>query len=68
MIRIPESRRRKPVDRFYVCDRKKCDDCSGSCRHTSDIDHALYADHPEDTFDAMITKDFGCQKWERIRR
>ena len=30
---------------FYVCDRKKCPNCSEECKHTSDITHALYDKH-----------------------
>lgn len=42
-----QSRQRDDWKRkFYICDRKKCDVCSKECKHTSDINHALY-DIPE---------------------
>lgn len=26
---------------FYICDRKKCENCNPDCKHTSDILHAV---------------------------
>lgn len=26
---------------FYLCDRRKCENCSSDCTHTSDIRHAV---------------------------
>ena len=25
---------------FYICDRKKCENCNSECKHTSDVMHA----------------------------
>lgn len=37
-----------PLIVFYLCDMKKCENCSGRmqdlCRHTSDKTHAKYKD------------------------
>lgn len=52
--------RPKPKRTFYVCDRKKCSNCSGMCRHTTDIQHALYTEHTE-----FIPEKSGL--WEQVR-
>lgn len=59
----------RPPRRFYICDRTKCrykdgwkDEWCGECRHTSDIEHALYDEHPADGFEC-INGTF----WERER-
>lgn len=26
---------------LYICDRRKCNNCSMECRHTTDIEHAV---------------------------
>lgn len=31
---------RKEIDVLYICDGKKCDNCSKECFYTSDIRHA----------------------------
>lgn len=61
--------KRKAATKFYVCNRKRCKVCTGEwCRHTTDIEYALYEDHPDDMFDCITSKDFGSQLWERMRR
>lgn len=59
----------RPPRLFYICDRNKCrykdgwkDEWCGECRHTSDIEHALYDEHPADGFEC-INGTF----WERER-
>lgn len=37
---IKDEKGRK-VDRFYLCDRKACKECSYGCKHTPDIRHAV---------------------------
>ena len=32
-------------DKYYICDRKKCEHCAKGCIYTKDINHALYKDH-----------------------
>ena len=49
---------------MYVCDRQKCDPCARGCNYTSDIEHALYDDHPEHTF---VPGEYG-YKYERVRK
>ena len=49
---------------MYVCDRQKCDPCARGCNYTSDINHALYDDHPEHTF---VPGEYG-YKYEAIRK
>ena len=39
----PEEQRRK----FWICDRKKCENCPPDCRYTLDINHALYPGYEE---------------------
>ena len=39
----------------YLCDRKKCTNCMESCKHTSDINHAVNFDHMT----------FGGEHWEK---
>lgn len=36
--------------KFYLCDRKKCENCSPGCHHTSDISHALHPDAKDEDF------------------
>lgn len=50
----------KPKRTYYVCDRKKCDYCAAGCKHTTDIDHALYEEHTEFTPEQTGL-------WERVR-
>ena len=35
----------KPVDKYYICDRLKCEHCVRDCKYTKDETHALYKDH-----------------------
>lgn len=59
----------KPKQIFYVCNQQKCPGCDGGwCRHTTDIDYALYDDHPDETFDYRQSDVFGPQLWERFRK
>ena len=37
--------RREFTRKFYICDRKKCENCTPDCRHTLDIEHAVYPDY-----------------------
>ena len=57
----------KPKKRFYVCNRERCPNCKemkhNECRYTTDIDYALYDNHPEELFD--IGRDGTL--WELIR-
>lgn len=32
-------------DKYYICDRKKCEHCAKGCIYTKDITHALYKNH-----------------------
>ena len=52
---------KRPRKVFYICDRKRCDNCSPECRHTQDIGHALYTEHEK--FDLMVDGSI----WERVR-
>lgn len=51
----------KPIKRFYVCDRTRCEHCSYECRHTTDLKHALYPDY--DSWEYRSTKD-GASMWQ----
>ena len=61
----------KAPKRFYVCNGQKCPGCKwdekDACHHTSDITFARYTDHPDDTFEVRMSRDFGPQLWERPR-
>lgn len=46
MISAKIGKKREPMT-FYVCDRKRCKNCSPECRHTKDLEHALYKKHFE---------------------
>lgn len=51
----------KPKRIYYVCNRKKCNECVPECQWTSDIEFALY-----DTHDDFSPEENGM--FERIRR
>lgn len=44
--------------KLYICNRKKCKNCSGRCLHTSDIKYAKYKQH--NNFDFI-----NGNEWER---
>lgn len=46
---------------YFLCDRKKCENCSQECRHTTDISHAVNF-HGLETVDGCINADGGY--WE----
>lgn len=50
---VIKSGRERPRTRYYICDRKRCDNCAALCRHTADITHALYDDHPDEGFSVI---------------
>lgn len=50
----------KPKKTFYVCDRKRCENCTVLCRHTSDISHALYDTHTDFELE-------NGEMWEKVR-
>lgn len=43
---------------FYLCDRKKCDECHEECKHTSDESHA------KNKGKQMDFKPIGADLWE----
>ena len=58
--------RKRPRKIFYVCNRERCFGCKtkpSECRHTTQIEFALYDDHDPDEFDCMADGSL----WERIR-
>ena len=32
----------QPFKIFFLCDRRKCDQCNTGCSHTGDISHAVH--------------------------
>lgn len=52
--------RPKPKKTYYVCDRKRCERCAAGCRHTTDIDHALYETHTDFELE-------NGELWERVK-
>ena len=70
MIKITSTKKKsKAPTRLYVCNRKRCDNCSDECRHTSDIRFALYDDHPDSGFTFHQTeRSGGAMLWEKARR
>lgn len=46
MLVAKTGKKREPTT-YYVCDRKRCENCAPHCHHTKDINHALYRDHFE---------------------
>ena len=58
--------RKRPRKIYYVCNRERCFGCKtkpSECRHTTQIEFALYDDHDPDEFDCMADGSL----WERIR-
>lgn len=35
---------------LYICDRKKCENCSPDCKHTTDIKHAKHFERFSDVY------------------
>ena len=35
---------------LYICDRKKCENCSPDCKHTKDIKHAKHFERFSDVY------------------
>lgn len=33
--------------RYYVCNRKRCENCCADCNHTTDLEYALYDTHTD---------------------
>lgn len=58
MFNSTKERRRK----FYICDRKRCENCAKACKYTLDIEHARY---PE--YESFISADSGLFQREMIR-
>ena len=55
-------RSKRPRKTFYICNRKRCRDCSVECHHTADISFALYEIH--DSFELMGDGSL----WEKAHR
>lgn len=47
MIKIKTKRQERPRKVFYVCNRKRCENCTPYCHHTLDIEYALYKEHTD---------------------
>lgn len=45
--------------KFYLCDRKKCENCKPECCHTSDFAHALHPDAPDENFLPLLSEGAG---------
>lgn len=56
----------KPVKRYYICDRTRCENCSHECRHTTDLKYALYPDHDE--WDLHYLKDKTLELWQKVKK
>lgn len=41
---IEKLREHNGINILYLCDRKRCKNCSDVCKHTSDISHAIHKD------------------------
>lgn len=65
MKRTYESDRKKQRKKFYICNGKRCEHCTGraydQCHHTTDIRYALYDEHT----DFVLGPDGA--EWEVIR-
>lgn len=45
MYKFERQERKRERTTYYICDRKKCNNCAKECKHTTDIEHAAYDEH-----------------------
>lgn len=52
---------------FYVCDRKKCNNCSETCFHTSDYNHATSKNLIPKDLSLTFKHDESGNLWEKTK-